>query len=289
MSIASYELQEQNLTSSITGIGVELGPPGGLVGQIAVEIQKLRTNGPTFYDYKRGEMASEIDEYKYTVTEISAAVGMTVGDLVIKKMNNLDIIDGNNLQLTLNRQSLTAQQQEDLTNQIGTLAQQNAQINILLNRLNPLEIQFRALLQLVEEERDLKIGTGGFISAKKELFNEELSYYENDADPGRLASLIAGGYNTRFTAVNGKAASIRAKMGERDLKYNEIRAVLQDTNVRDKIQNILGGAQRFPDMENETYVGVIISVDNTVILDETRNPATLSDYSIIPSLPLPSQ
>jgi len=283
MSIASYELQRSSLTSSILGIDIELGPPGGLNTQINDELQNLETNGPNFYMYKTAEMNDDIDEYKYTVSEINATVGMTIGDLVIKKMNNLDIIDRNNLKLTLNSQTLTAATQQQLTTEIGTLAQQNSQIERLLVRLNPLEIQFRTLLQVIEEERNLKTGMGGFIGAKAQLFNDELEYYKSNRATAKLAEIIAAGYNTRFTEMNRIIGLIQAKILDRDGKYTIIRNVLQDTNVRDVVNTILG-EQRFPDTENAKYVGVLIS-GTAYIAAEVRNPVTLSEYSIIPSLP----
>jgi hypothetical protein len=285
MSIASYELQRSSLTSSILGIDVEISGAGGLDSQISDELLNLTTNGPNFYIYKKQEMNDEIDEYKYSISEISATVGMTVGDLVIKKMDNLDTIDRNNLSLTLNSQSLTIDQQTARITENGQKAQQNSQIDRILIRLNPLEIKFRELLQLVEDERNLKTGTGGFIDAKAQLFNDELNYYRNNGNQAIFASLIAGGYNTRFKAMNDTLALIRDKMLKRDNKYKEIRDELRDVNVRDLIYTILGGDQRFPDTENATYIGVIITADTEYKLDELRNPATLSEYSIIPSLP----
>ena len=282
MSIASYNLKRSSLTSSISGIDIEIGT---LDSDIFTELQNLKTNGPQFYEFKRQEMNDDIDSYKYTVSEISATVGMTVAELVIKKVDNIGINSRNNLKLTLRRQLMSASEQTDITTDIQARSQQNSKIDTLLTTLNPLEIKFRDLLQLVEEERNLKTGTGGFILAKAALFDDEWDYYNSNRSSEVLSQKIAGGYNVRFNAMNTILENIRAKILARDNLYTEIRNTLQNINVRDVISAILGGDPRFPDTDNVKYRGLIITLNGSYMLDEVRNPTTLSEFSVIPSLP----
>jgi hypothetical protein len=182
-------------------------------------------------------------------------------------------MDWLNFELTANL-SLAADLRSSYTAEIGQISPMNTKIDALISDLNPLEIQFNSLIQLVLDEKTLK---QKYIRTRKDLFDMEVNVYEDDT---RLPS-VKTTYDSKFLELNQTATDIRAKMQLRNDKYTPIKAVLADSVRRADILTILGGIQRFPDSL------LNVTVNNSLILDESRDPsATLSEFAVLPPIPL---
>jgi hypothetical protein len=269
-SISGYTTQRSTI---INDISVLDGDITTLTNTITGEFTNLRTYGPQFYQYKESELIAEVEEYQYSMSQINSIVGTTTADLLLKKMQNLNRMDWLNFELTANL-SLAADLRSSYTAEIGQISPMNTKIDALISDLNPLEIQFNSLIQLVLDEKTLK---QKYIRTRKDLFDMEVNVYEDDT---RLPS-VKTTYDSKFLELNQTATDIRAKMQLRNDKYTPIKAVLADSVRRADILTILGGIQRFPDSL------LNVTVNNSLILDESRDPsATLSEFAVLPPIPL---
>jgi len=280
-TLSYYSTLDISILSSITGYSLELSSIMYQIstidsstlnakGVLAGKYVQFKADADNYYVYKAADTDALMSQYIYAVKVYNQNAGKCAADLLIKKIDNLNLMDALYFQ-TLNP-ALDPALMKGYNDQRYGLMQTNITIdNYVLNVLNPLERMFYDLTNMAYNESTLK---AAFIAQRQAIFDS----YEYPCLTGNItpSTLISTAYHTDFSTLNGIVTKINSQISDKNAKLGVINGVLTP-GMKSGIQSVL---------IKDWFAGITTNPTTTAILQEPITGSTITEYGIIPPIPV---
>lgn len=228
-SINGYAIQSTFVNGQISTIDGQAGAAAMILSQRLTDFQ---ISSSRYYDYIASDISAQMGIYYYSTQLYNQTAGQCAADLLIKKIDNLNLMDAYYFQTML--PTTTPSMASNYNGQRYALMETNINIdNYVLNILNPLERKFYNLMNGIQTESTLR---AQFIELRKAMFN----IYEYPCAAGTATSTsISTAYGQTLAAVNTLVRQVTSQTQTNYSAWGEINTRL-DAPTKASITAILG-------------------------------------------------
>jgi hypothetical protein len=262
-SIAGYTLEDSYILSSIYAYSSLVST---MYFSTATGFSDLTNYAATFYTNTGRHVRNTALEYQYATQELTAVVGANAAQLNISRLVLYTQLDTLNLALIANpNDTASGERRTNVLNVQNTL-------QTIITAINPLDVMFKRILQLCQEEQQL---LGKFVELRSKLTNYEISVLKD-------SSLMAGvhtDYIDTWSLLYTTVQSINSVISNKNSMLDSIYTILnpQITAINGLDQSILGQLLAFPDTITVGQIPMILPSSDP-------NQMPLDKYAILPPI-----
>jgi len=233
------------------------------LSNLKVELTILDAGSSEFYEQKRTQILSEVEEYRYAIRERNAFLGVLTAELNIQRLNLYDTIDT----IAFDIQSATDSDTISTftANRIEVVKIQNT-LQSEMSKINPINPYYSQVDSILDDEYTFK---EEFMSIRSTLYLYERQVLEYPTQKYSIKSY----YDTMWAQMNSTIRNVNDTIQYRTDILSTIKAN-EDIIKQDLLKYPLNKYTFDPFPPDFTY-------NNTPIPEQSKNPASVSEYAAL--------